>query len=184
MTGIHKNNVTSRFSANLSIAKKSKEACFSSQSVEWNTPAHIVQSVLSVLKVIDLDPCSNSHTRPNIPANTLYTKNENGLNKQWSGRVYMNPPYGREIINWVRRLHIEYKSNHVREAVALLPARTDTVWFRILRDYPRCFIHGRLKFGNASTSAPFPSVVVYLGLQSERFNRVFSKLGDVYVLLN
>ena len=157
-------------------------ACFSSESVEWNTPTHIVESVLKILKSVDLDPCSNSRTNPNVPAKRLYTKAENGLNKRWQGRVYMNPPYGREIIEWIRKLNGEYKAQHVAEAITLLPARTDTAWFKILRAYPRCFIHGRLKFGNATNSAPFPSVVIYLGLQQEKFKRVFSELGDVYVL--
>ncbi len=96
----------------------------------------------------------------------------------------MNPPYGREIREWVKKLHEEYQVGNTKEAIALLPARTDTQWFKILREYPRCFIYGRLIFGNAKTSAPFPSVVVYLGMQPERFNQVFSKLGDIYVLIN
>lgn len=184
MTGIHKNNVTSRCSANLSIAKRSKDACFSSQSVEWYTPAHIVHSVQKLLGTIDIDPCSNSTINPTIPARQLYTKVENGLRQTWKGRVYMNPPYGREIREWVEKLHEEYQAHNTKEAIALLPARTDTKWFRILRKYPRCFIHGRLKFGNAKNSAPFPSVVVYLGVQQEKFRQVFSELGDVYVFRN
>ena len=52
-------------------------AYFSSQSEEWNTPTHIVESVQKVLGVIDLDPCSNSRITPNIPARKLYVKADN-----------------------------------------------------------------------------------------------------------
>lgn len=145
---------------------------------------HIIQSVLKVLVAVDLDPCSNSSSHPNIPAKKVYTKEENGLSQQWKGRIFLNPPYGRDIICWFNRLHHQYKAGNVVEAIALLPARTDTAWFRVIREYPRCFIHGRLKFGGAKSSAPFPSVVVYLGPNEERFEQVFSQLGDVYALVD
>lgn len=156
---------------------------FSSATPEWNTPSHIVDRVLEVLGSIDLDPCSNSRTNPNVPARKCYTKQENGLGQAWTGRVYMNPPYGREIGSWVSKLHNAYQTHNVCEAVALLPARTDTQWFRTLRPYPKCFVTGRLKFGEARNSAPFPSVVVYLGHRPSRFTAVFSSLGDIYTCL-
>lgn len=153
---------------------------YSSASPEWNTPSHIVDYVLDVLGSIDMDPCSNSKVRPNVPAKRHYTKQEDGLKQTWAGRVYMNPPYGREIGAWIRKLHDAYQAGSVREAIALLPARTDTQWFRVLRPYPKCFVTGRLKFGDAQNSAPFPSVVVYLGDRPDRFATAFSPLGDIY----
>jgi hypothetical protein len=183
MKRVH-NNLTKNCHANSVTARRSLDACMSSKSVEWNTPSHIVESVLKILGTVDLDPCSNSKSNPNIPAKQLYTKAENGLKEIWKGRVYLNPPYGREIRKWVKKLHDEYQAHNTKEAIALLPARTDTKWFRILRPYPRCFIHGRLKFGDATNSAPFPSVVVYLGRQQEKFQSVFSEFGDIYVIMN
>jgi len=85
-----------------------------------------------------------------------YTKQDDGLKRIWRGRVYLNPPYGREIRSWILKLHDAYQAGSVCEAIALLPARTDTQWFRILRPYPKCFLTGRLKFGEARNSAPFP----------------------------
>ena len=178
------NNLNGKSDTHQLKPKRSIDACFSSRSVEWYTPIHIVESVLKTLGSVDLDPCSNSTTNPTVPAKTLYTKTENGLDKKWQGRVYMNPPYGREIREWVEKLNDEYNTGNIIEAITLLPARTDTAWFKILRNYPRCFIHGRLKFGNAKSSAPFPSVAIYLGVQQEKFEQVFSELGDVYVLKN
>jgi len=154
---------------------------FSSETPEWYTPHHVVDRVLEVFESIDLDPCSNSRTHPNVPAHRHYTQKDDGLAQTWTGRVYMNPPYGQEIGAWVRKLHEAYQTRSVCEAIALLPARTDTKWFRVLRQYPKCFVSGRLKFGEAKDSAPFPSVVVYLGNRLDRFVAAFSPLGDVYL---
>ena len=91
----------------------------------------------------------------------------------------MNPPYGREIGAWVKHLCREYRMGRTTEAVALLPARTDTQWMERLDAYPKCFIRGRLRFGNSQAGAPFPSVLVYLGLHAERFAEVFQAIGRI-----
>ena len=67
----------------------------------------------------------------------------------------MNPPYGREIGKWVKKIS-EWGG------VALLPARTDTKWFHeyIYHKAEIRFIKGRLKFGDGKNSAPFPSMIV------------------------
>jgi hypothetical protein len=103
------------------------------------------------------------------------------LAQPWHGRVYLNPPYGREIGPWIERLAAAYESGAIAEALALVPARVDTVWFRRLDAYPRCFLSGRLTFANAQTPAPFPSAVVYLGARVEQFAEVFGWLGGVFV---
>jgi hypothetical protein len=150
-----------------------------SKSPEHYTPAHIVNQVVEVLDAIDLDPCADP--RRLVPAATHYTKDDDGLAYRWAGRVYMNPPYGRDILTWVGKLNESYRDGEVTEAIALLPARTDTRWMRVLAEYPRCYLWGRLKFGDAKNSAPFPSVLVYLGKWEEKFVDVFSKVGDCYV---
>ena len=76
--------------------------------------------------------------------------------QDWSNEmVFMNPPYGREIGYWVKKL-----SQNI--GVALLPARTDTNWFHtyIYNKAEIRFIKGRIKFGNSKNSAPFPSMIV------------------------
>ncbi len=162
---------------------RSLDVFYSSATPEWYTPRHVVDRVLTVLGSVDLDPCSNSKSNPNVPARRHFTSQEEGLTQVWTGRVYMNPPYGREIGAWVRKLHDAYQAGYVSEAVALLPARTDTQWFRVLRPYPKCFVTGRLKFGEARNSAPFPSVIVYLGNRPDRFPAEFSPSGDIYTCL-
>ena len=77
------------------------------------------------------------------------------------GVVWCNPPYGREIGLWVKKA---YESAHESGGIVvmLIPARTDTKWFHdyVLHRAEIRFIAGRLKFGGAKNSAPFPSMVV------------------------
>lgn len=157
---------------------------YSSESPEWYTPPQIVTAVLAALGEIDLDPCSNPPPH-NIPARRHFTAVDDGLGRQWSGRVYMNPPYGEEIGKWTEKLRLEYEDQRrVSSAIALVPARTDTAWFRALRKYPRCFVSGRLKFSDAATSAPFPSALLYFGTDVNEFANAFAGLGDTYTLHN
>jgi hypothetical protein len=156
---------------------------FSSESAEWNTPSEIIERVLALFGGrIDLDPCSNSATKPSVPVAKHLTPKEDGLSRVWMGRVYMNPPYGQEIGRWVEHLCKHYEAKAVSEAIALFPSRTDTEWFERLREYPRCFLRGRLRFSGHENTAPFPSMVVYLGNRASRFARIFGPLGDVYEL--
>ncbi len=155
---------------------------FSSETPEWYTPADLLDLVVQAFGVIDLDPCSNSG-EPNVPATMHYTVADNGLAQAWHGRVFMNPPYGREIVEWIEKLVEEYRAGRVTQGIALVPARTDTAWFRMLRDFPRCFISGRLRFNGSDTGAPFPSMVVYLGHDITGFAGAFSRIGDIFTRL-
>lgn len=154
---------------------------YSSRSEEWYTPQSVIDRVVQTLGGIDLDPCSNSRRSPVVPAKHHFTKRDDGLSRQWHGRVFMNPPYGREVKRWVSHLCGEYHAGRVHSAIALLHARTDTAWFHFFRDYSLCFVRGRLRFrGQGTNSAPFPSVLIYMGTNEARFIESFSDLGDVY----
>lgn len=153
---------------------------FTSATPEWYTPNHIIDRVEKVFGEIDLDPCSNAKGEDaNVPAGDHYTIDDDGLIQRWHGRVYMNPPYGDEIGQWTARLIKAHADQEIDEAIALLPARTDTAWFRPLMAHLCCFVHGRLKFSGADNSAPFPSVVVYLGPDHEGFTDAFEDIGTI-----
>ncbi len=165
------------------LATDKMEVHYSSDTPEWSTPKHLVDRVVLALRGIDLDPCSDSTETPTVPAHLHYTAIEDGLTLPWNGKVYMNPPYGREIVDWVTKLTFEFDAGNVTEAIALVPSRTDARWFGKFRDFTKCFIRGRLKFGNQKNSAPFPSVAVYLGPNIESFADAFGELGDIYKML-
>ena len=167
------------------IIQKVSNVHFMSETEEWYTPKEIIDSVLEVLGEIDLDPCGNNKSQSTVPANKYFTKEEDGLTKSWDGTVYMNPPYGGEIKDWIIKLLDEWESGNTIEAIALVPARTDTDWFYRIDAHPWCAIRGRLKFSNHKNSAPFPSAVFYLGSEGdiegiERFFKVFSKHGTIF----
>lgn len=166
------------------IAKEQRDAHVmrvmgSSDSPEWYTPQMVIERVLNMFGSIDTDPCSNSHENPNIPARVLYTKDDDGLAHTWYGKTYLNPPYGSEIGKWINKLIADYEQGHVEEALALLPARIDTVWFQPLYAFLMCNVRGRIQFANSPYGAPFPCVIVYLGKREHVFIETFKTLGPI-----
>ena len=129
---------------------------------DWLTPPE----VLRVLGPFDLDPCSPIG-RPWDTAAKHYTMEDNGLLKPWTGRVWLNPPYGNETEKWMRRL-----ANH-GNGIALIFARTETKSF-----FPWMWEHatgllwlkGRLCFytkeGNRGGTAGAPSVLIAYGQEN------------------
>lgn len=156
---------------------------YSSESHEWYTPSEFIAVVAQALGGIDLDPCADPEK--SVAASEHFTKEDDGLSaaREWRGRVFMNPPYGRGddgIEPFVRKLIAEYEAGGVSEAIALVPSKTDTRWFSLLDDFPRCNIRGRLKFSGHENSAPFPSAAVYMGPDKSRFLEAFADLGTVF----
>ncbi|MFZ0889577.1 MAG: DNA N-6-adenine-methyltransferase [Candidatus Binataceae bacterium] len=171
--------------ARLRTGKSFLSAAFSSDSEEWLTPKEVLDLAVGVLGAIDLDPCAErSDARANVPAMKFFTKKDDGLSKVWHGRVFMNPPYGAAITAFVEKLIASWRETSVTEAIALLPSRTDTAWFRaIVAVAPVCFVMGRIMFKRATgevdsdTTAPFPSAIFYLGSRN-RLDRFASEFGD------
>lgn len=128
---------------------------FSSKSNEWSTPQEFFDELNKEFS-FTLDPCA---TKENAKCPKFFTEQENGLKQSWDNeRVFMNPPYGREIKHWIKKAS-EAQGGVV---VALIPARTDTAYFHdyIYGKAEIRFIRGRLKFGGHTNSAPFPSMIV------------------------
>lgn len=97
----------------------------------------------------------------------------------WEGKVYLNPPYGREIGRWTRKFAGEWRVGRMKEGMLLVPARTDTKWWEELLPIRPLFLffHGRLKFNEHENSAPFPSALVFLGSLA-RSHFLVSRLQD------
>lgn len=85
---------------------------------EWLTPPEIIKS----LGVFDLDPCAPV-VRPWNTATHHYSVRDDGLNQDWLGRVWLNPPFGREAVKWLRKMVAH------GNGIALIPARTETAMF-------------------------------------------------------
>jgi phage N-6-adenine-methyltransferase len=131
---------------------------FSSASAEWATPSALFTTLNAEFR-FDLDVCA---TPALAKCARFFTPDLDGLRQPWTGRCWMNPPYGRTIRRWVEKAQHASRAGTV--VVGLLPARVDTAWWW---DY--CvgheirFLKGRLRFGQATHAAPFPSAVVVFG---------------------
>lgn len=135
-----------------------KELMFSSKTDQWSTPNETFTELDAEFH-FDLDPCADAN---NHKCERYFTKEVNGLLQNWGGyRVFCNPPYGRQIGEWVKKAYEESRKPNTL-VVMLIPARTDTKWFHdyILGKAEIRFVRGRLKFGGAQNAAPFPSMVV------------------------
>lgn len=113
----------------------------------------------------DLDPATDEDNWLETP-NFFFTPKEDGLKREWFGKVYVNPPYGRDIIKWLKKAFAERMNGHAERVVFLLPARTDTTWFHkyIFKLASEIvFLQGRAKFVGARYPAPFVSVIVVFG---------------------
>ncbi len=159
------------------------ELIHSSRSNEWYTPPRFIDSARAVMGDIDLDPASCVSANEVVKAHHFYSIDDDGLSRDWNGRVWMNPPYGRK---WpplfVRKALAEYQRGNVSEAILLLNSNAVTnAWFKPLWDYPLCFAHGRVKFwGQSGKNSPtHGAVFVYLGVNSERFKTEFAQHGPV-----
>jgi phage N-6-adenine-methyltransferase len=149
------------------------------KSDNWYTPPHIISLVVIVLGEIDLDPCAENGKK--IPARSHYTINEDGLSKQWHGRVFLNPPYSCPG-KWIAKLIEEITTGRVTEAIALVPGATDTNWLSpVLKTQPVCFWKGRIKFLDTNYEPKLPArqshVLIYWGRSSARFQEVFEEYG-------
>lgn len=133
---------------------------FMSKTNEWATPQDFFDRLDEEFD-FTLDPCA---TPENAKCNRYFTKGGDGLSQDWSGdRVFMNPPYGREIGKWVRKAYEESQKGAL--VVCLIPARTDTSYwheFVIGGGAEVRFVRGRIKFENGEKPqpAPFPSAIV------------------------
>lgn len=141
------------------------DVIFSSKSDMWETPQEFYNALNEEFD-FTLDVCALPE---NAKCERYYTPEDDGLSQPWSGSVWCNPPYGREVGQWVRRAYLASTTGNAKVVVMLLHARTDTRWFHdyIYKKAEIHFVKGRLKFGNAKNSAPFPSMVV-ISRQAER----------------
>ena len=121
----------------------------------WSTPQEFFNKLNDVFN-FDLDVCALPE---NAKCARFFSPEDDGLKQEWAGTCWMNPPYGREISDWIAKADLTAKQGYT--VVALIPVRTDARWFQ---DY--ClgreihFIKGRLKFGGCKHNAPFGCCVV------------------------
>lgn len=93
---------------------------FNGETNDWITPKWLIDA----LGPFDLDPCASTH-QPWPCAARSFTYHDDGLRQPWEGLVWLNPPYGPNVGEWLRKL-----AAHPAGGVALIAARTETRMFR------------------------------------------------------
>jgi len=158
----------------------------SSKSNEYYTPLEFLDSAREVMGGVDLDPASCAEANANVRAETYYTIDEDGFSKPWAGRVWMNPPYGKDEgesetnqARWVRRACEEYAAGNITEAMVLVNAVPGNKWFHPLWEHTVCFVYRRIHFINGSGAPTHSNAVVYLGQNVQKFAEAFGKHGAV-----
>lgn len=142
----------------------------SAQTHTWLTPKYLIDA----LGPFDLDPCAAPMPRPFDTAanmNSIHDGGVDGLSLDWSGRVWLNPPYSDKPIQWLHKLRLH------GNGIALVFARTDTRWLQgIMETQGVFFLAGRISFlrpdGSEASSAGAPSVLIPFG--RENVGRVLS----------
>jgi hypothetical protein len=133
------------------------------KTTTWITPEPIIKA-LGGWQSFNLDPCI-ADAMPWRTAVMGYTETIDGLSQEWSGRVWLNPPYGNEAGEWIHRL-----ADH-GNGIALVSARTETEWFEgIWRATAVLFKKGRIYFHHTDgtrgkTNAGAPSVFAAYGME-------------------
>ena len=122
---------------------------FTSMSCEWATPKALYEQLAAEFGPFDLDPCPFG-----------YSDLVSGLALEWTGRVFVNPPYGRQIGRWIHKAYESALRGVL--VVCLIASRTDTAWWHdyVMKAHEIRFLRGRLHFNDEKGRAPFPSAVV------------------------
>ncbi|HUX55998.1 MAG TPA: DNA N-6-adenine-methyltransferase [Bacteroidales bacterium] len=155
--------------------------CFTGDN-EWFTPAEYVEKSRNVMGSIDIDPASSDAAQQIVKAKQYYTVNDNGLDKNWIGNIFLNPPYScTKIKAFTDKIIEEYKAGHIKQAIVLTNNNTDTTWFHKLAQISTvmCFTKGRIKFYNGEeiSDPMYGQVFFYIGNDSAKFKEYFSEVG-------
>ncbi len=158
----------------------------SSGDTEWYTPQFIIEAARKVLGQIDLDPASSALSNKRVKAMRYFTVDDDGLEQDWQGSVWMNHPFSREHnAQWINKLVQEYTDGHVPEAICITFAATSEKWFQPLLRYPQCFLHPRTNYelpdGTINRGVTKGSVVTYLGIDTYAFVDAFKSFGVVKI---
>jgi hypothetical protein len=161
-----------------------------SRNYEWGTPGYIVDMARQVMGGIDLDPASSAlWNMATVRATTFWGLFDWGLRRDWFGRVFINPPFGKfrsqsNLKLWTTKLIEEYDAGRVGSAICVTTdAMSDGFMHEIKRRFPICLPDGRISF-IGEDGKPIPgntkgTAIAYLGPDERGFASVFNEIGTV-----
>lgn len=151
---------------------------------DFYTHHEIIECARRTMGGIDLDPASHPVANQVVKASKIYTLNNSGLDRKWSGRVWLNPPFS-QWSEWAGKVDVEWNSGRLNAMCVLGATRTITAkYFAPVRDQCRaaCVQNGRIPFWGPKAGTPDDGhAIFYFGDDGEAFTREFRKIGTVFV---
>ena len=169
------------------VAKRPHVA-YNSGNNEWYTPYTIIQAARETMGNIDLDPASCEIANETVKADKYYTYEDNGLQQEWYGNVWLNPPYASDMIGKFVDKTVSERRNY-NQAIVLVNNATETGWFLKLVSVASaiCFPYSRVKYymPDGKTGAPLQGqAIIYIGNDPDIFSEEFESIGwiarDIY----
>lgn len=164
--------------------KESKEptkphVAYNSGNNEWYTPGEYIEAARQVMGVINLDPASSEKANEVVNAEYIYTAEDNGLEKEWFGNVWLNPPYASELIG---KFAEKVKAKEYNQAIVLVNNATETSWFLDIVSVSSAVVFPthRVKFykPDGITGTPLQGqAFLYIGENPHEFLKVFRQFG-------
>jgi ParB family chromosome partitioning protein len=152
---------------------------------EWFTPPPVLELARAVMGGIDLDPASSAQAQATVQAERYFSADDDGLAQEWSGRVWLNPPYAQPLLSeFVAKLIAEVRSARVAQAILLTHNYTDTAWSQAAMEAADAigFTRGRIHFISKAGEMAQPTqgqMVCYFGPFIGRFAEVFHATATI-----
>lgn len=151
--------------------------------IEWYTPQKYIDMAREVMGGIDLDPATSKYAQKIVRAKVYFTADDNGLTREWLGRVFLNPPFKQPLgKQFTAKLCAEVEAGNVKQAVLLTNDQTDTDWWHQVAGIAAavCFLNGRIGFYNQAGDTSSPTngqTFCYFGNRIATFAATFGKVG-------
>ncbi|MBR9682368.1 MAG: hypothetical protein GOV02_01715 [Candidatus Aenigmarchaeota archaeon] len=165
------------------VVERKQDGSFhiSNKENDWYTPVEIIDSARKVMGSITLDPASSNMAQEVVCAEHYYTKENDGLEQDWFGSVWLNPPYSMpEIGLFINKL----VNSSLDGSIVLTNNSSDTRWFHLLLEHSNlvCFTKGRISFTNPSMETMATrqgQAFFYSGENKDSFIQEFRKYGEI-----
>jgi len=154
---------------------------------EWYSPPEIVAAARDVLGDIDLDPASSAIANTVVRAGQFYSLDDDGLTRDWHGRVWMNPPYASTLIDrFCEKFARHVTAGDISAGIVFTNNATETAWFATLAEVAAvfCFPGSRCRCWKPDHEPTTPlqgQTIVYSGPDRAAFCERFAEFGLVLV---
>jgi hypothetical protein len=152
---------------------------------EWYTPSRHIELAREVMGGIDCDPATSELANKTVKATKIFTVDDDGRAQEWTGRVWMNPPYAQPLMNdFAEAVSAKFESGEIEQACILVNNATETQWFQRMLAVSSavCFPKARIKFldPQGNPGAPLQGqAIIYMGDSYAAFVGVFKSEGKV-----